>query len=37
MSEETEERCNGGEAQADDVQHEDIGDPFDHDGRNFDV
>ena len=37
MSEETEKGCNSREAQADDVQHEDIGDPFDCDGGNLDV
>lgn len=37
MGEETEEGCDGREAQADDVQHEDVGDPFDYDGGNLDV
>lgn len=37
MGEETEKGRESREAQADDVQYEDIGDPFDYDGRNLDV
>ena len=37
MGEETEKGGDSGETQADDVQDEDVGDPFDYDGGNLNV